>query len=228
MTVVEGTARDAAKAPIPYAQVRITLVTGTAGLPGYTTDGELIAPHTVKADETGAWSIDLPPTNSITPANTYFEFWESGAYSTVQVPDSSGPYQLKDVSVPITLPDVEAVLTGWLAAQLPGTRACTSLPADLAGSVPLLQVRRVSGAVSHRNQDTAFVDLNAFTADDTGASQLAIAAETLLLGSVNVTAGGAVIRNTGSVVRPRWLPYADTSVQLYAATYEIRLHSVPA
>lgn len=108
MTVVQGTALDAAKAPVPNAQIRITLVTGTAGLPGYTTDGELVAPHTVRADETGVWSVDLPSTNSITPAETHYEFWESGAVSTAQVPDSGGPHQLKDILV--TPPPTPAAL----------------------------------------------------------------------------------------------------------------------
>lgn len=132
------------------------------------------------------------------------------------------------MSAPATLPDVEAVLAGWLTAQFPELRTCTELPADLRDSVPLLQVRRVTGAVSHRNQDSAIVDLNAYGGDDATASQLALQAEALLLDSRNITTGGAVLRNTDSVVRPRWLPYADTAVRLYAATYTIRLHPVPA
>ena len=128
----------------------------------------------------------------------------------------------------ITLPDVEKVLVGWLTGQLTQIRSCTDLPDDLADAVPLLQVRRATGAVSHRNQDQAFIDLNAYGADDAAASQLAIQAETLLLGTRNATTGGAVIRNVASVVRPRWLPYADTNVRLYAASYSLRLHPAPA
>jgi hypothetical protein len=135
------------------------------------------------------------------------------------------------VTQQITLPDVETVLIGWLTGQMTQIRCCSSLPEDLdqlVKSTGVLQVRRVSGLVSHRNQDQAFVDVNAFALDDASASQLAIQTETLILGAINVTTGDAVLRNTASVVRPRWLPYADTNVQLYAATYTVRLHSAPA
>lgn len=128
----------------------------------------------------------------------------------------------------ITLPDVEKVLAGWLSGQMTQIRVCTDLPADLVGAVPLLQVLRATGAVSHRNQDHAFVDLNAFAIDDAGASALAIQAETLLLNTRNLTTTGAVVRNAASVVRPRRLSYANTNVRLYAASYSLRLHPVPA
>ena len=126
------------------------------------------------------------------------------------------------------LPDVEDVLIGWLPSQLGDVRMVTSVPENLLGSVPLLQVRRVTGAVSSRTQDAAIVDLHAFAVDDAGAAQLAIQAETVLLGSHNITTGGAVVRNVESVARPHWLEYVDTNVQLYTATYTIRLHPVPA
>jgi hypothetical protein len=126
------------------------------------------------------------------------------------------------------LPDVESVLVGWMGGLLGDARVCTDLPADLSGNAPLVQVRRITGGVSSRTQDAAVVDVHAFGADDAAASELAIQAETLLLGSRNITTGGAVVRGSESVVRPRWVPYVDTSVRLYAATYTIRLHPTPA
>ena len=128
----------------------------------------------------------------------------------------------------ITLPDVEEVLIGWLPAQLGDVRVLTDLPQNLTDVVPLVQVRRVTGAVTHRNQDEAFVDVNAFAGDDAGASALAIQAETVLLGARGITTGGAVLRNFTSVIRPRWLQCTDTNVRLYAATYSLRLKPAPA
>ena len=131
---------------------------------------------------------------------------------------------------PRVLPDVEAVLIDWLSLQLDNTALCvTALPADLADTLPVLQVRRVTGAVtgSARIQDSAVVDVNAYQASDEDASELARRVEALLLAARGVTTGGAVVRGVESVTRPRWLPYPDTAVMLYGATYTIRLHPAP-
>jgi len=45
---------------------------------------------------------------------------------------------------------------------------------------------------------------------------------------VTVDDARAVLGNAESVVRPRWLPYPNTNVRLYGATYSIKLHPVPA
>lgn len=99
MTVVQGTALDSGKSPIAYAQIRIALVTGSNLLPGYIAAGELIGPHTVTADVTGAWSIDLTPNNQITPANTTYQVIEKTGVSVISVPDSGGPYTLAELLV---------------------------------------------------------------------------------------------------------------------------------
>ena len=99
MTVVQGTALDSAKTPIPYAQIQITLVTGTPGGPGYTSLGELYGTHEIAADNKGAWSIDLTPTTQITPANTYYQVQEGVALSIIQVPASGGPYEISTLLV---------------------------------------------------------------------------------------------------------------------------------
>lgn len=125
------------------------------------------------------------------------------------------------------LPDLGEVMVAFLTEQLADTRSCTSLPAELLDAVPLLQVVRVSGAVSGRRYDRAFFDLNAYAVDEAGASALARQAEALLLAPINATFPdlGAVLGPAQSVVRPRWLPYTDTNVVLYGATYSIKLRS---
>lgn len=99
MTVVTGTALDSAKEPIPCAQIRFTLVTGTPNGPGYTSLGELYGTSEITADNRGIWSIDLTPTNQIAPADTYYQVQEGLAVSIIQVPDSGGPYEISTLLV---------------------------------------------------------------------------------------------------------------------------------
>lgn len=99
MTVVQGTALDSGKTPIPRAQIRITLVTGTPTMPGYSAAGELIGPHTATADANGVWSIDLVPNSQITPANTYYLLTEANGTSPINVPAGGGPYSVSQVLV---------------------------------------------------------------------------------------------------------------------------------
>lgn len=99
MTVVQGTALDSGQTPIPHAQIRVTLVTGTPTMPGYSAAGELIGPHTATADASGVWSIDLVPNSQITPANTYYLLTEAGGTSPISVPAGGGPYTVGQVLV---------------------------------------------------------------------------------------------------------------------------------
>ena len=125
------------------------------------------------------------------------------------------------------LPDLGEVMVAFLTGQLPTTRACTSLPDNLVDAVPLLQVVRASGAVFGRRYDRALFDLNAFGADEDAASTLARQAEALLLAPINQTFPdlSAVLGSAESVRRPQWVPYENTNVRLYAATYSIKLRS---
>lgn len=124
------------------------------------------------------------------------------------------------------LPDLGEVMAAFFT-QSPTIRTVTSLPEDLAGNVPLLQVVRASGSVFGRRYDRAFFDLNAFGADEDSASALARAAEALLLAPINQTFPdlGAVLGSAESIRRPQWTPYENTNVRLYAATYSIKLRS---
>jgi len=112
MTVIQGTALDSGQSPIAHAQVRITLVTGTPTMPGYTAAGELIGPHPVLADTNGVWSIDLVPNSQITPPNTYYQVTEANGTSMIQVPDSGGPYSVGAVLVTTPPPLGSLGMTG--------------------------------------------------------------------------------------------------------------------
>lgn len=119
------------------------------------------------------------------------------------------------------LPDSQIVMIAWLTAARPTTRTVAALPANLGQELPLLQVLQVSAQVTSRTQVRATIDVNAYEGDADRASTLAALVEALLLGSVNVPAGGAVIRSVASIQRPRLLPYANPSVCLYGGTYQV-------
>jgi len=136
---------------------------------------------------------------------------------------------------PRVLPDVEAVLIGWLAAQLGDAALCVrDIPEDLQDAVPVVQVLDVTGIVAGnaRIHATATIDVNAYAGGgetaDADACALGRQVEALLLATRNLTTAGAVVQEFGSVVRPRKLPYVNTAVILYGATYTLRLHPAPA
>lgn len=134
MTVIQGTALDSGKSPLAHAQIRINLVTGSPTMPGYSSSGELIGPHTTTADANGVWSIDLTPNDQITPANTYYRVQEANGTSCIVVPDSGGPYSVNAIlASPPPTPSPLAI-TGVLVAvggTGKGTRPTVNL---LAGS----------------------------------------------------------------------------------------------
>lgn len=98
MTVVQSVARDPSGLPLTNLRVRITLVTGSATLPGYTSDGDIVGSAYATTDENGAWSADLVPNSQITPANTYYRVVEATMVTTLVVPATGGPYALRDAS----------------------------------------------------------------------------------------------------------------------------------
>lgn len=112
MTVVQSVARAPGGAPLKKLRVKITLCTGRGALPGYTSNGDIIGPQYVTTDDNGAWSIDLTPNSTITPANTYYRVVEASTVTTIVVLASGGPYQLIDVlSTPPPTPSAPG-LTG--------------------------------------------------------------------------------------------------------------------
>lgn len=126
MTVVQGTALDSGKSPIAHAQIRISLVTSSPTMPGYSSSGELIGPHTLTADANGVWSIDLTPNTQITPANTYYRVQEASGTSYIVVPPSGGPCQISTIlqsppptPSPLGITGVQVATGGTVAGSRP-------------------------------------------------------------------------------------------------------------
>lgn len=131
--IVQGTALDAAGNPVPFAGVRVALVTGSSTTPGYTSAGEITATYQTSASQTGAWSITLAPNTSITPANTYYQVTEgTSAVSAIVVPATGGPYTVERLLVtPPPTPSAPGITGVQVAAS--GTVAGVRPEVNLIG-----------------------------------------------------------------------------------------------
>lgn len=126
----------------------------------------------------------------------------------------------------VTSVDVEPSILAWLAART-GARCVTELPSDLIGSVPLIEVGRIGGSDRVLTMDAARVDITCFAAAPRdNARKLAYQVHDLLRLRLpgTVVPGGVVLRVL-TESGPTWLPYDNTSVRRFAATYEITVHS---
>ncbi|HEY1820409.1 MAG TPA: hypothetical protein VGG83_10800 [Trebonia sp.] len=99
MPIVQSAATDAGSNALANIAVRITLMTGTPGVPGYLADADIISATSVTTAQDGAWSATLTGNSEITPANTYYQVLEGNAVSNIVVPASGGPYSLIELLV---------------------------------------------------------------------------------------------------------------------------------
>jgi hypothetical protein len=127
--------------------------------------------------------------------------------------------------------DVEAFLVPWLAATL-NVQAVTWLPADLVGSVPVVQVARIGGGSDDDLHvfDFPTVSINSFAVGRVPAFSLAASVDevirTTLPNTVHtVTAGTAVVTKTQTVTGPSWRPYDDITVRRFGATYQLHIRT---
>lgn len=134
------------------------------------------------------------------------------------------------------LADAETLVRGWLATQFPspGYRVVTELPADL-GAVPTIQVTRIGGSDDLIVMDAANIDVDTF--DDAHGGLSARENARALAGQVRsalrlhlpgYAAGGAAVQSVTTISAPRWVPYDNTSLRRFVATYRITIHSIPS
>lgn len=126
----------------------------------------------------------------------------------------------------MSFPDIEALLVGWLQGQFPAARVVTETPADLTGNLPLVKVRRTSGDDDNVRLDRPVVDLDVFDTDVQAASALSAQIRDALLYTLPYAMPvGGTVTGVYTVVGPRWLPYDDTSVRRYQASYRLFAHT---
>ena len=132
----------------------------------------------------------------------------------------------------MALAEAESVVRNWLATHLGnGYRVVTELPADLATVVtetPVAQVTRFGGEDDIYTLDTANIDVDTFgltrEAARTFGEQVRTALRFDAPGSIQ---GGALIATVSTISAPRWVPYDNTSLRRFVASYRITIRSVP-
>lgn len=125
--------------------------------------------------------------------------------------------------------DVEALLIGWLRSTL-DVRALTDLPADLADTLPVVQVTRIGGPDDDNNPnfDAPTVAVDCYAADRAGAITLAAAVKAALRGSLpGQTIGTSTVTKVQTVTGPSWRPYDNTELRRFGATYALHIKSRP-
>jgi hypothetical protein len=126
------------------------------------------------------------------------------------------------------LVSAEGFIRDWLAAQFAPTRVVTELPANLADVVPLLQVTRFGGQDDFITLDAANIDIDAFAVGRDAARTLAEQARTAVrLHLPGYASGGAAVQSVTTISAPRWVPYDNTSLRRFVASYRITIHSIP-
>ena len=133
------------------------------------------------------------------------------------------------------LADAETLVRGWLASQFPTCRVVTELPAKLADNVPVIQVTVIGGSDSFITLDASNVDIDTFDVARGGLSarenarNLAGQVQTALrLHLPGYAAGGGAVQSVSTISKPRWVPFDDTSLRRFVATYRITIHSIPS
>lgn len=122
--------------------------------------------------------------------------------------------------------DVESLLIGWLPSHLGGTRALTTLPANLATVLPIVQVTRISGGDSVISLDQAIVDFDTYAATRAGAQLLCEQVRGVLrLTLPGTVIGGFQVSRVATLSGPAWRPYENPAVQRFGASYQITVSS---
>jgi hypothetical protein len=133
------------------------------------------------------------------------------------------------------LVDAELLVRGFLVAQFPDpVRVVTELPADL-GAVPTIQVARIGGQSPSLTMDAANVDVDYFDGPHDGLSARenakagALQVRTaLLMHMQGYAANGGAVQSVAEISAPRWVPYDNTTLRRFTATYRITTHSIPS
>ena len=125
----------------------------------------------------------------------------------------------------MTFSGVEALLIGWLPAQIDGVRFLTDLPSAIATQVPVVQVVRVGGPSDDNDPTfhTATVSVDCFAVDRMAATLLAQQVDTALHRLPGVTTGGATVTKVQTVSGASWRPFDDTTIRRFGASYALHV-----
>lgn len=128
--------------------------------------------------------------------------------------------------------DAEELVRVWLDAMYTPIRTGLATPPTLDTLDSFILVRRIGGPVVGVRTEQATVDVECFAPDQATAKSTAAAAQ---WGLEHAAPGSAVtlddgtkgvITQTACTSGPSWLPYTDTNVFRYGATYAVTVQTV--
>jgi hypothetical protein len=126
-----------------------------------------------------------------------------------------------------TYPDVEQALAVWLGNTM-AVRSVTETPANLSTTLPVISVDRIGGADPTVSIDEATVDVEVFHTNRILARTLALAAQAAIRYQLpGQTLGGGVVTRTKTISAPHWVPYDDTNLRRFVATYQVVVSDHP-
>jgi hypothetical protein len=121
--------------------------------------------------------------------------------------------------------DVEPMLSGWLKGAT-GVQCVTELPATLETAVPLIEVGRIGGSDSQVVIDAATVDVTCWGGTRDTARKLAyLVQDQMRVHLPGSPAPGGVVTFVNTVSGPTWLPYDNTAVRRFHATFQVFVRS---
>lgn len=126
----------------------------------------------------------------------------------------------------MTFGGVEALLIGWLPAHINGVRCVTDLPANLAASVPVVQVVRIGGPSDPNdpNFHNPTVSIDCFAVDRASATALAQQVDDALRKALpGVTTGGATVTKVQTLSGGSWRPFDDLTLRRFGASYALHI-----
>jgi hypothetical protein len=123
-------------------------------------------------------------------------------------------------------PDVESLVLYALVPLEPDIRFVTVLPASMPESI-VARVYRISGANRNIAIDRPVVDIDVFgpKSEAGSVSNAARDIQSDILSIMGKVYTNGVIQHVTTVVGPRQLPEANTTLVRYSASYELSVHS---
>lgn len=123
--------------------------------------------------------------------------------------------------------DVELLLITFITAKR-SVRCGVDTPADLT-ALPVVVVRRLpAGGDQTLTLDQAIVDVDVYHQDRASSRLLSEQIRSDLRLRLNgYTSGGGTVARVETAAAPGWVPYDNTALRKFTATYRITVHSAP-
>jgi hypothetical protein len=123
----------------------------------------------------------------------------------------------------VSFPDSEMQLAMWIKAHAPGVVAVgSSTPLDLESRLIFVRVSRLGGGADLLTDYPQF-DVDVFGPSRDAAFNVAGWIQENLVPRTRLTPGGAIIDSVRTNTSPRLLPWDNTKIKRFSATYALGL-----